>query len=101
MVRTKHKQCKTLYEEILLFENLGNADLPCDVKYFSCIVRKPKMWFPNKSDTNRSIQAQKMARGLKSYIWKEEELYYLCSENKGADRLRDYHEADLCLCFGI
>ena len=30
----------------------------------------------------------------------EEELYYRCSENKGADQLRGYHrEADLRLCF--
>ena len=28
-----------------------------------------------------------------------EELYYLCSENKGADQLRGYREADLRLCF--
>ena len=28
-------------------------------------------------------------------------LYYLCSENKGADQLRGYPEADLCLCFRI
>ena len=28
-------------------------------------------------------------------------LYYLCSENKGADQLRDYREADLRLCFRI
>ena len=30
-----------------------------------------------------------------------EGLYYLCSENKGADQLRGYREADLCLCFSI
>ena len=30
-----------------------------------------------------------------------EELYYLCSENKGADQLRNYCAADLCLCFRI
>ena len=30
-----------------------------------------------------------------------EGLYYLCSENKGADQLRGYREADLGLCFGI
>ena len=29
----------------------------------------------------------------------EEGLYYLCSENKGADQLRGYREADLRLCF--
>ena len=28
-----------------------------------------------------------------------EGLYYPCSENKGADKLRGNHEADLCLCF--
>ena len=26
-------------------------------------------------------------------------MYYPCSENKGADQLRGYHEADLRLCF--
>ena len=29
------------------------------------------------------------------------ELYYPCSENKGADQLRGYREADLRLCFCI
>ena len=29
----------------------------------------------------------------------EEGLYYKCSENKGADQLRGYREADLRLCF--
>ena len=28
-------------------------------------------------------------------------LYYLCSENKAADQLRGYREADLCLYFRI
>ena len=31
----------------------------------------------------------------------EEGLYYLCSENKDADQLRGYREADLRLCFSI
>ena len=31
----------------------------------------------------------------------EEGLYYPCSENKGADQLRGYREADLRLCFRI
>ena len=30
-----------------------------------------------------------------------ERLYYLCSENKGADQLGGYREADLRLCFCI
>ena len=57
--------------------------------------------FPSRSDTNRPVHSQKKARLLKFWIYVEEELYYPCSENKGADRLRSYCEADLCLCFRI
>ena len=42
-----------------------------------------------------------MARGLKFRIKKVEGSYYLSSENKGADQLRGYREADLRLCFRI
>ena len=59
------------------------------------------MWFPNRSDTNQAVQSQKQARGLKFRIEKEEEVYYSCSENKGADQLHCYREADLRLCFRI
>ena len=41
------------------------------------------------SDTNKALQPQKMAKGLNFRIL-EEGLYYLCSENKGADQLRGY-----------
>ena len=43
------------------------------------------MWFPTRSDINRPVQSQKMARDWKFWIYKVEELYYPCSENKGAD----------------
>ena len=59
------------------------------------------MWFPNRSDTNRPVQSQKMARSLKFRIQVEEALYYPSSENKGADQLRGYREADLRLCFRL
>ena len=42
-----------------------------------------------------------MARGLKFRIKEVEGLYYPSSENKGADQLRGYREADLRLCFRI
>ena len=42
-----------------------------------------------------------MARGLKFRILVEEGLYYPYSENKGADQLRGYREADLRLCFRV
>ena len=47
---------------------------------------KPTMWFPNGSDTNRPVQAQKRARSLKFWSYVEEELYYPSSENKGMIR---------------
>ena len=56
---------------------------------------------PTRSDTNQAVQPQKTARGLKFWIKKVEGLYYPCSENKDADQLRGYREADLRLCFRI
>ena len=64
-------------------------------------MRKPTFWFPTLSDTNQDVQLQKMTRGLKFRIYKVEGLYYLCNENKGADQLCGYREADLRLCFRI
>ena len=59
------------------------------------------MWSLNRSDTNWPVQAQKKARSLELRIKVEEELYCPSSENKGADQLRGYREADLRLCFRI
>ena len=64
-------------------------------------MRKPMFWFQTWSDTKQAVALQKMARGLKFWIKKVEGSYYLCSENKGADQLRGYREADLSLCFRI
>ena len=64
-------------------------------------MRKPTFWFPTWSDTNQAVQLEKMARGLKFRIYEVEELYYPHSENKGADQLCGYREADLRLCFRI
>ena len=58
-------------------------------------ARKPVLGFPTMSDTNRSLQLQKIDRRLKIRVYEEEVSYYPCSENKGADRLRNYYEADL------
>ena len=59
------------------------------------------MWSPNRSDTNQAVQSEKRAGSLEFRIKVEEELYYPSSENKGADQLRGYREADLRLCFRI
>ena len=65
----------------------------------SSLVGKPTKWFPTRSDINRPVQSQKRAKISKFRIEVEEELYYPSSENKGADQLRSYCEADLPLCF--
>ena len=62
-------------------------------------MRKPTIWILTRSDTNQAIQPLEMARGWKFCIWEEEVLYYPSSENKDADQLRGYREADLRLCF--
>ena len=71
-------------------------------------MRKPTVWFPTRSDTNWAAQLLNMARDLKFRSKVEEVLYYPSTENKGADQLRGYceadlrnREADLRLCFCI
>ena len=63
-------------------------------------MRKLTMWFLKRYDTNRAVQPQKTARSLK-FRTQEEGLYFPSSENKGADQLRGYREADLRLCFRL
>ena len=60
-------------------------------------MKKTNNMVLTRSDTNRALQAQKVARGLKFLIKKVVEVYYSCSENKGADQLRGYSESDLRL----
>ena len=67
----------------------------------SRVIRKPTFWFPTWFDTNQAVQPHKMARGLKFRKYEVGVLYYRCSENKVADQLRGYREADLRPCFRI
>ena len=62
---------------------------------------KPTMWFLNRSDTNWAVQPQNTTRSLKFWIKEEDGLYFLSSENKGADQLQGYCKADLRLCFSL
>ena len=71
------------------------------LKQMSRDMRKHTFLFPTWSDTNKAVQLQKMARCLKFRIKEVEGLNYPCSENKGADQLRGYREADLRLRFRI
>ena len=67
----------------------------------SLCMRKPTIWVLTRSDTHQAVQSQKMVRGWKFWILKVEALYCPCSENKGADQLHSYCEADLHLCFRL
>ena len=67
-------------------------------KYMSPNMRKPTMWILTRSDTNQAVHLLEMARGLKFCIKEVEVLCYPSSENKGANQLRGYREADLRLC---
>ena len=51
---------------------------------------KPTIWILTRLDTNWTVHAQKMAGDWKFGILEEEELYYLCSKNKGVDQLHSY-----------
>ena len=62
----------------------------------SLCVRKPTIRVPTRSDTNRAVQSQEMVRGWKFWIRKVEELYYPCSENKGADQLHSVTAKLIC-----
>ena len=64
-------------------------------------MRKPVIRCPTRSDTKEAVQQQNIVRDMKFQIWEVEGLYYLCNENKDADQLRGYREADLRLCFCI
>ena len=53
-----------------LYLPLQTLNWRCDslISKMSRLVGKPTMWFPNRSDTNRPVQAQKRARSLKFWI---------------------------------
>ena len=47
------------------------------------------------------MQTQNKVRDWKFWIQKVDDLYYLCSESKGAGQLCHYYTANLCLCFRL
>ena len=60
-------------------------------------MRKPVLGVSDQVNTN-GFNRNRI--GLTFWLWDVEGLYYLCSENKGADlRMCGYRTADLRLCF--
>ena len=60
----------------------------------SHITRRPVFGFPTRSDTNWAVQQQSEISDLGR---RETVLASLCSKNGGADQLRSYCAADLCM----
>ena len=65
----------------------------------SLCMRKQIIWVPTRSDTNRTVQSQKMLEAGNFGVEKVEEVYYPCSENKGADQLRSLFSSMQIVCF--
>ena len=52
-------------------------------------MRENRSWgFPTRSHSKQAVQAKKMTREWKFWIYNVEEFYNPCSENKGADQLQ-------------
>ena len=60
--------------------------LSCGVARMSHVTRK-LVFGVSDQFTNWTVQSQKMARDCTYWIKEEEELYYICCENIGADQL--------------
>ena len=58
-------------------------------------MRKPKIWVPTRSDTNRAVQSQKKVRSLKFRIKKKRNITIRVAKTKAADQLRGSPEAGL------
>ena len=64
-----------LNKNVKVFPCIEHYHIPCIISFggnvflhLSRLVGKPTMWFPTRSNTNRPVQAQKMARGWKFWI---------------------------------
>ena len=58
----------TSHQKYMDLQNVRLLDFTLLLSQLSRFVGKPTMWFRNRSDTNRPVQSQKMARGLKFWI---------------------------------
>ena len=61
-------------------------------------MRKPTIWVPTRSDTYRTVSHRRWLEAGNLGL-ERRGLFYPCSENKGADQLHSYCEADLRLVF--
>ena len=80
---------------------LSDFDLLRSEQKHHLSTRRVKKMSSSIPTTNRAVKLYWTARGLKFWILEVEGLFYLCSENKGADQLHSHRATDLRLCFRI
>ena len=61
----KFGKCSSELNLSIIFVNWLPREMPREQPYLSRALRKLTILFPNRSDTNRSVPAQEMARGWK------------------------------------
>ena len=63
--------------------------LKCLYININCAVSQENLssGFPTMFNTNQAVQPQKIVRGLKFQIYKDERIYYQRRENKDADQM--------------
>ena len=65
---------------------ISRSRKPITMDYLSLVTRKPVSGVCNQVKLKPACTATEASRGLKFQMWKLEVLYYLGSENKGADQ---------------
>ena len=71
------------------------------MKQMSLVVRKPAFGVSDLVRHKLNCSATENGKMLEILYLVSRGIYQLCNEEKGADQLRGYREADLRLCFRI
>ena len=64
-------------------------------------MRKQTVWVPTRADTKPGYTVTEDGQRLEILDLESRGIVHPCCENKGADKLRSYCEADLRLCFRL
>ena len=95
---TNKKKNRKKKHGLNIYINEYQASRHSHISFESC-HEKTNNVFLNRSFKNQPVPFQKMARGLNFQICNRKMVYYLCSENKGADQLWTCCTVDLQFCF--
>ena len=65
-----------IYGDVFHHDDDNLRNVRCNCHLIIRVMRKPTVWFPTWSNTNKAVQPQKMDRGLEFQISKVEGSYY-------------------------